>query len=139
MDTKHDRIIAGQNPDWKRSALMILSRHDAVSILARMFLMAAVIGRCDGATNKSLTTLQRLERPHLQAAHEASLGFERARRPMLSHGVYEDFRAVKAAGYTDAQVIEIVQHVALNTWTNYINNVSQTEIDFPAVTARKAA
>ncbi len=50
-----------------------------------------------------------------------------------------DFAAVKHAGYTDAQVIEIVQHVALNVWTNYFNNVFQTEIDFPVVTARKAA
>jgi alkylhydroperoxidase family enzyme len=48
-------------------------------------------------------------------------------------------RAVKAAGYDDAQVIEIVQHVALNTWTNYVNSVAETEIDFPVVTARKAA
>jgi uncharacterized peroxidase-related enzyme len=51
----------------------------------------------------------------------------------------EDFRAVKAAGYDDAQIIEIVQHVALNTWTNYINTVARTEIDFPVVTARKVA
>ena len=51
----------------------------------------------------------------------------------------EDLRAVKLAGYDDAQVIEIVQHVALNTWTNYINSVAGTEIDFPVVTARKAA
>jgi uncharacterized peroxidase-related enzyme len=51
----------------------------------------------------------------------------------------EDFAAVKAAGYTDAQIIEIVQHVALNTWTNYINTVAETEIDFPVVTASKAA
>jgi uncharacterized peroxidase-related enzyme len=50
-----------------------------------------------------------------------------------------DFHAVKAAGYSDAQIVEIVQHVALNTWTNYINSVAQTEIDFPAVTARKVA
>lgn len=50
----------------------------------------------------------------------------------------EDVRAVKSAGYSDAQVIEIVMHVALNTWTNYINAVSKTEIDFPVVTARKA-
>jgi uncharacterized peroxidase-related enzyme len=42
-------------------------------------------------------------------------------------------RAVKLAGYDDAQVIEIVQHVALNTWTNYINEVAETEIDFPVV------
>jgi alkylhydroperoxidase family enzyme len=51
----------------------------------------------------------------------------------------EDFSAVKAAGYTDAQVIEIVQHVALNTWTNYINSVARTDIDFPVVQARKVA
>jgi uncharacterized peroxidase-related enzyme len=51
----------------------------------------------------------------------------------------EDFRALKAAGYDDAQVIEIVQHVALNTWTNLLNNVAQTEIDFPVVEARRAA
>jgi len=51
----------------------------------------------------------------------------------------EDVRAVKVAGYDDAQIIEIVQHVALNTWTNYVNLVAETEIDFPVVTARKAA
>ena len=50
-----------------------------------------------------------------------------------------DFSAVQLAGYTDAQIIEIVQHVALNTWTNTFNNVFQTEIDFPVVTAREAA
>jgi len=50
-----------------------------------------------------------------------------------------DFEAVRSAGYTDAQIVEIVQHVALNVWTNYFNNVFQTEIDFPVVTAREAA
>jgi len=58
---------------------------------------------------------------------------------LRGHVTNEDFMAVKAAGYTDAQIIEIVQHVALNTWTNYINTVGQTEIDFPVVTAQKAA
>jgi uncharacterized peroxidase-related enzyme len=55
------------------------------------------------------------------------------------HVTSEDFAAVKAAGYTDAQIIEIVQHVALNTWTNYINTVGETEIDFPTVKAHKVA
>ena len=50
-----------------------------------------------------------------------------------------DVRAVKLAGYDDAQLIEIVLHVALNTWTNYINEVAKTEIDFPIVTAGKVA
>jgi uncharacterized peroxidase-related enzyme len=51
----------------------------------------------------------------------------------------EDVRAVKLAGYDDAQVIEIVQHVALNTWTNYVNEVAKTEIDFPALQPRGVA
>ena len=46
-------------------------------------------------------------------------------------------RMVKAAGYDDAQVIEIVLHVALNTWTNFISVVGATDIDFPIVTAGK--
>ena len=50
-----------------------------------------------------------------------------------------DFNAVKLAGYTDEQVIEIVAHVALNSWTNYFNEVFKTEIDFPVVEPRKAA
>jgi len=51
----------------------------------------------------------------------------------------EDVLAVKSAGYSDAQIVEIVQHVALNTWTNYINEVAKTEVDFPVVDARLAA
>ena len=47
-----------------------------------------------------------------------------------------DVHAVKTAGYDDAQVIEIVLHVALNTLTNYVNEVAKTEIDFPVVHQR---
>jgi uncharacterized peroxidase-related enzyme len=49
-----------------------------------------------------------------------------------------DVQAVKKAGYSDAQLIEIVLHVALNTLTNYVNEVAKTEIDFPVVTAKAA-
>lgn len=50
-----------------------------------------------------------------------------------------ELQAVRDAGYSDAQIIEIVQHVALNVWTNYLNNVAETEIDFRVAMARKAA
>jgi uncharacterized peroxidase-related enzyme len=55
------------------------------------------------------------------------------------HVSEDDLRAVKLAGYDDAQVLEIILHVALNTWTNYVNEVVKTDIDFPVVTARQAA
>lgn len=38
---------------------------------------------------------------------------------------------VKAAGYSNAEIVEIVAHVALNTLTNYVNETLGTEIDFP--------
>lgn len=50
-----------------------------------------------------------------------------------------DLKAVRAAGYDDAQIVEIVLHVALNTWTNYINLVGGTVLDFPASQALNAA
>lgn len=49
-----------------------------------------------------------------------------------------DIKVVKDAGYSDAQVIEIVLHVALNTLTNYVNEMAKTEIDFPVVAAKAA-
>lgn len=48
-------------------------------------------------------------------------------------------QAVKSAGFTDGEIMEIVVHVALNTLTNYVNEVAQTEIDFPAVELLRAA
>ncbi len=42
-----------------------------------------------------------------------------------------DVNAVRDAGYSDAEIVEIVAHVALNTLTNYINETLKTEIDFP--------
>jgi len=70
---------------------------------------------------------------------DAAVRFAAKVTKLRGHITVEDFAAVKASGYSDAQIIEIVQHVALNTWTNYINTVGQTEIDFPVIKANKAA
>lgn len=67
---------------------------------------------------------------------DAAVRFAATVAKARGHVTDADFAAVKLAGYTDAQVIEIVQHVALNTWTNYFNEVFQTDIDFPVVEAR---
>ncbi len=49
-----------------------------------------------------------------------------------------DLAAVRGAGFSDAQVIEIVVTVALNVLTNFVNNVAETPIDFPVVRAHAA-
>lgn len=50
----------------------------------------------------------------------------------------QDLSAVRAAGFSDTEIIEIVGHVALNVLTNYVNEVFQTEVDFPAIDATAA-
>ena len=44
-----------------------------------------------------------------------------------------DLKAVRDAGYTDANVMEIVALVAMYSLTNFFNNVFDPEKDFPAV------
>lgn len=50
-----------------------------------------------------------------------------------------DLAAVKLAGYSDAEIVEIVVNVALNVLTNFVNNVADTNIDFPVVRVAEAA
>jgi uncharacterized peroxidase-related enzyme len=73
------------------------------------------------------------------ARADAAVRFARKVAQLRGQVSDDDVRAVQAAGYTDGEIVEIVQHVALNTWTNYVNNVARTEIDFPVVTARRVA
>jgi uncharacterized peroxidase-related enzyme len=49
-----------------------------------------------------------------------------------------DVSAVRMAGYSEAEIVEIVAHVALNTLTNYLNEAFGTPIDFPVVSAKAA-
>ena len=44
-----------------------------------------------------------------------------------------DFQAVKSAGFSEGEIAEIIANVALNIFTNYFNETTQTEIDFPRV------
>ena len=45
----------------------------------------------------------------------------------------DDVQKVRSAGYSDAELVEIIGNVALNVLTNYINRVLATDIDFPSV------
>ena len=73
------------------------------------------------------------------ARTDAALRF--ARRVAESRGRVSDteIAALRNAGFDEGSVIEIVVNVALNVLTNYVNNVAQTDIDFPKVSAKLAA
>jgi alkylhydroperoxidase family enzyme len=42
---------------------------------------------------------------------------------------------VRAAGFDDAGIVEIVASVVLGCFTNFLNNVARTELDMPAAAA----
>jgi uncharacterized peroxidase-related enzyme len=73
------------------------------------------------------------------AKAEAALRFAARVVEARGHVTDADIAMVKGAGYDDAEVVEIVAHVALNTLTNYVNEVARTDIDFPVVTAKRDA
>jgi uncharacterized peroxidase-related enzyme len=45
----------------------------------------------------------------------------------------EDVENARKAGIDDGLIMEVVAHVAANTFTNYANELAGTEIDFPVV------
>ncbi len=55
------------------------------------------------------------------------------------HVADRDIAAVRAAGFSDAQIVETVALVAQNSFTNFLNEVARTDIDFPVVLAADAA
>lgn len=50
-----------------------------------------------------------------------------------------DMAAVMNAGYSNAEIVEIIAHVAMGIFAGTANVALQTDIDFPRIGARKAA
>ena len=69
----------------------------------------------------------------------AAVAFARKVAENHGRGADAELQAVRAAGYTDAQVVEIIAVVAENVFTNMVNIVAGTDIDFPVVRTDEAA
>ena len=50
-----------------------------------------------------------------------------------------EVQRLRDAGFSDEAVVEILAHVALNLFTNYVNVAFDVPVDFPAVKLRPAA
>ncbi len=57
-----------------------------------------------------------------------------------ARGLIDDqaLASARTAGLTDADIVETTANVALNIFTNYINHVAQTAVDFPEVKPAEA-
>ncbi len=118
-----------------------------VKLGERIALAIAELNRCDyclSAHTYLATHVAQLDAAEITANRnglsndiksDAAVRFAVSVAQQRGHVTADEVQQVKAAGYVDAEVVEIVLHVALNTLTNYINSVAQTDIDFPIVNA----
>lgn len=95
------------------------------------------IGRKVGLDNQEMLA-NRLGRS-ADAKAEAALIFARALVEHTGQVSKAEFDAVRAAGHSDAEIIEIITHVAMNIFTNLIGKATQVEIDFPKIDLKAAA
>ena len=108
-------------------------------------LVVSAAGGCDYcvAAHSHLATLAGVKSDALKQIRDGALtgdakqdtliGF--VRKLAQSSGTVSDgdFAAIKAAGYSDAQLVEISLAFATIIFTNVFNRINDTDIDFPAV------
>lgn len=71
--------------------------------------------------------------------HKEAAALQFAVKVVKARGILptSEIETLRAAGYTDGDIAEIISHVALNIFTNYFNNLVGTEIDFPVIHTQK--
>ena len=73
------------------------------------------------------------------AADKAVAGLASRLLETRGHITDADLAAAREGGLSDGQIVEIVGAAAINVFTNFMNNLAQTEIDFPKVEIALAA
>ncbi|WP_329853122.1 peroxidase-related enzyme [Stenotrophomonas pavanii] len=92
------------------------------------------LGRKAGASSEQMAAAQTGQSS--DPATAAALGFALKvveQRAQIADG---DVQALRAAGFDDEQIVEILAHVALNLFTNYVNVAFDVPVDFPKVALR---
>ncbi len=96
-----------------------------------------VLGKKAGASAEEMTAAQtgQASDPKTQAALRFALKVVNERAQVSDAPV----QSLRAAGFSDEAVVEIMAHVALNLFTNYVNIAFAVPVDFPAVQLRRAS
>ena len=121
-----------------------------ITLRERISLAVAQVNGCDyclSAHTYIAANMAKLDAAEIAAARQghsadpkadAAVAFAKTISETRGKVSDEDLAVVRAAGFSDAQIVEIVTNVALITYTNLLNNVAETAIDFPVVSAEFA-
>lgn len=89
------------------------------------------LGRKAGASSADMAAAQQGRSADARTA--AALAFALKVVEQRGQVTQADVAALKEAGFQDEQVVEILAHVALNLFTNYVNVALDVPTDFPKV------
>lgn len=115
-----------------------------VKVREQIALLAADRNRCEYclAAHSAIGALVGLAPAQMRGAQQGSADDRLAQGALrLAGAVLEtrggigsgDIDGARAAGLTDAQIAEVVAHVALNVFTNYFNRAFDVDVDFPRI------
>jgi len=111
----------------ERIAIAVANRNACTYCLAAHTAIGAGAGVSAGELDAARRA--RSDDPRAEAAMRFAVKLVDA-RGQVSAG---DIDTLRAAGFSDGQIVEIVAHVALNLFTNYVNIAFDVPLDFPAV------
>lgn len=89
------------------------------------------IGRGAGLSNEEMLLNRRGDSSDAKAA--AAVAFAKALNEHRGEVTTGEFEAVRAAGFSDGEIVEIITLVALNVFTNLLGKSTLINIDFPEV------
>ncbi len=69
----------------------------------------------------------------------AAVVFAQVLNTNLGEVTQAEFDAVREAGYSDAEIMEIITHVGMNILTNLIGKATRIDIDFPKISLQSRA
>jgi uncharacterized peroxidase-related enzyme len=92
----------------------------------------SMLGKMTGLTPAELKQI-RADEPTGNEKRDALIRFVRTLGTTSGTISNEEFLAIKAAGYTDAQLVDISLAIAVTVFTNVFNRINDTELDFPPV------
>ena len=98
--------------------------------------VAMVLGRHVGLSEQELNAARQIQAsdPHTAVALRFTAHLVQGR----GHVPATEMEKLRAYGFSDEEIVEIVALVGLNLFRNYLNLVAQTEIDFPVVRSKQA-
>jgi uncharacterized peroxidase-related enzyme len=129
--------IAGEgslDPHTKERIALALAQQNACEYCVSAH---TAIGRKAGLTGDEISANRAGSSRDAKAAIAVKLA-----RSLVEHMgeiTTDELVEARAAGYTDADIVEIITHSGLNILTNMIGKASRVEIDFPKVALQLAA